>query len=63
MCLVIPESRYTEAVVAPSRNLYLEQGEVVGFSIVAFDVANAAGTMSLFCKQSGLLVLLIWFAA
>jgi hypothetical protein len=62
MRLVIPASRYTEASIAPSRNLHLEHGEVKGVSIVAFDVASAGSAACLFCQRLVFMMLLVLVA-
>jgi hypothetical protein len=41
------------------RDLLLEQGDVEGVSLIAFDVSNAGSTINLFCGWCFVLLLLL----
>ena len=58
---VTSESRYTETVLAPNRNLrwYFEGGEVEVIGIIAFDAANTGSVRDPLCRWRVLLPLLL----
>ena len=61
---VTSESRYTETVLAPNRNLrwYFEGGEVEGVGMIAFDAANTGSVRDPLCRWPVLLPLLLILA-
>ena len=56
------DTRYTETVVAPSRSLRWEQGEVEGVSIIAFEAANTGSARDIICQWHVCLLLLFMLA-
>ena len=61
---VTSESRYTETVLAPNRNLrwYFEGGEVEGVGMIAFDAATSGSVRDPPCRWRVRLPLLLIIA-